>query len=41
MADGTMITFPSFKFVGDNLFIFAMLDDFRCHFCPIDRRAVR
>ena len=41
MADGAVITFPPFKFVGDDLFVFALLDYFRRHFCPIDRRAVR
>jgi len=41
MADSTVITFPPFKFVGDDLFVFALLDYFRRHFCPIDRRAVR
>src|SRR6516162_1360020 len=41
MADGTVITFPPFKFVSDDLFVFALLHYFRRHFCPIDRRAVR
>ena len=41
MADNTVITFPPFKFVGNDLFVFALLDYFRRHFCPIDRRAVR
>ena len=41
MADRTVITFPPFKFVSDDLFVFALLHYFRRHFCPIDRRAVR
>jgi len=41
MADSTVITFPPFKFVGYDLFVFALLDYFRHHFCPIDRRAMR
>ena len=40
MADRAVITFSPSKFVGDDLFIFALLDHFRGHFCPIDRRAV-
>jgi len=41
MADRAVITFSPFKFVGDDLFVFALLDDFRRHFCSVDRRAVR
>ena len=41
MADSTVITFPPFKFVGHDLFVFALLDYFRRNFCPIDGRAVR
>jgi hypothetical protein len=36
-----VITFPPFKFVGDDLFVFPLFNDFGGHFCPIDRCAVR
>jgi len=41
MADGAVITFSPLKFVGDDLFVFALLNYFRRHSCSVDRRTVR
>jgi hypothetical protein len=40
MPHRAVITFSSSKFVGDDLFIFALLHHFRGDFCAVDRCAV-
>ena len=40
VPDGAVITFSPFEFVSDDLFVLALLDHFRCDFCPVDRSAM-
>src|SRR6266480_122237 len=41
MTHSAVVTFSSSKFVGDDFFVFALLNHFHCHFRVLDRRAMR